>query len=121
MDDMNCTLMQNEQCGKCWNLEFDKLGFKTHEELNKYPHSFVPLDYCIKCRKPKYDSYGFQTHPDEIRNLIPNQNINTSHKFISGIETKYQENKKRQKHVFAYIGITITDIVIITSMLNLFF
>ena len=94
MYDMNFTLMQNQQCGKCWNLEFDRQGSKTHEKLDEYSHNFVPLDYCIKCRKPKYDSHGFQTHPDEIHDLMQNQNINTPHKFISGIETKDQKKRK---------------------------
>jgi hypothetical protein len=112
--------MENEQCGICWNLEFDKQGDKTHRKLNKYSHNFVPLDYCIKCRKPKYDSRGFQTHPDKIHNFVHNQNISISHEFISGIETKYQEKKKRQRHVFAYIGIMIT-VATIVSVSNLFF
>jgi hypothetical protein len=117
---MKYTLMQNEQCGICWDLEFDKQGDKTHEKLNRNSHNFAPLDYCVKCREPKYDPHGFQTHPDETH-FMQNQNISISHKFISGIETKYQKKKKRQRHTYAYMGIIITNIVIIGSMLNLFF
>ena len=113
--------MQNEQCGKCWNLEFDKQGDKTHEESNKYWHSFVPLDYCIKCQKSKYDSYGFQTHSEKTHSFMQNQNIGTSHKFISGIKSKFQEKKKKQRPVFANIGIMTTEIIIIVGVLNLFF
>jgi hypothetical protein len=113
--------MENEQCGICWNLEFDKQGDKTHKKLNKYSHNFVPLDYCIKCLRPKYDSYGFQTHLDKIHNFVQNQNISISHKFISGVESKYQEKKRRRKHVFSCIGFMITNVIILANVLNLFF
>jgi len=83
--------MQNEQCGICWDLEFDKQGNKTHEELNKYLHDFITLDYCVKCRGPKFDQYGFQTHLDDYHDFMTTQNTGIAHKFISGIEAKYQE------------------------------
>ncbi len=118
---VNYTLMQNEQCGICWNLEFDKQGDKTHEDLYNHAHSFVPLDYCIKCREPKYDQCGFQTHPENTRDFMQNQNIGMPHKFISGIETKYQEKRKKKRHFLIYIGLVLMGVTAITSVSNLFF
>jgi hypothetical protein len=75
----------------------------------------------LQYRNLFHASSGFQTHQDKIHNFVQNQNISISHKFVSGIETEYQEKKKRQRYVFAYIGIIITEVAIIVSVLNLFF
>jgi hypothetical protein len=112
--------MQNEQCGICWDLKFDKQGDKTHEEYKDYSHNFVPLDHCVKCKEPKYDLNGFQTHPNETHDFTKIHNNAKSHKFISGNLTKYQEKQKRKKIVSTYIGITFITVGI-TSLSILFF
>lgn len=113
--------MQNEQCGKCWNLKFDRQGDKTHKDLNKNSHDFVPLDYCVKCLEPKYSQFGHQTHPDETYDFMQTQNAGMSHEFISGIETKFQEHKRNQKYVLRFFGIGLIGIVSIAGLSSLFF
>ena len=112
--------MENEQCGICWNLKFDKQGGYTHIDLKNF-HNFVSLDYCLKCREPKYDHHGFQTHPNELNNFFSTQSIEISHNFISGIEAKHRKEQKRHRHFFTYIGIASATIALITGISNLFF
>jgi hypothetical protein len=111
--------MQNEQCGICWNLKFDKQGEQTHSDLKNF-HNFVSLDYCVKCKEPKYNQEGVQTHCDEIFDVIFKQRSRISHKFISGIETEYQEKQRKKKHVFTFIGIISIGVILTTSLSNLF-
>jgi len=114
------TLMQNEQCGICWNLEFDKQGDKTHKALSKNSHNFVPLDYCLKCREPKFDSHGYQTHPGETRDFMHTQQITKSHGFISGMKAMDQGKQKRQNRVFTYIGIASIGLGAVSGAITLF-
>jgi len=111
--------LQNEQCGLCWDLEFDKLGKKTHEDITKHYHDFVPLDYCNLCKEPKFDQYGFQTHTPEICAIEEIQKKRKDHKFISGIETKY--NQKKKKRIFKYLGICLIGVVSTFGTMNLIF
>lgn len=96
--------MQNEQCGICWNLKFDKKGKKTHIIENQ-PHDFAPMDYCLKCKNPKYDQFGVFTHPDTIGDIKMKQQIITDHIFISGNENKYQRKRQKQKRILLLTGI----------------
>jgi len=112
--------MENEQCGICWNLKYDKQGDHTHRDRTNF-HEFVSLDFCVKCNKPKYDQSGFQTHYNEICDFIPFGNSRISHKFISGIQAKYQEKQRRKKNIFTAIGIVSLGAVLTVSLSNLFF
>lgn len=97
-------LLQNEQCGLCWDLEFDKQGKRTHKNTTKHYHDFVLLDYCIYCKEPKFDQYGFQTHTAEVDALLEIQNTRKNHKFISGIEAQ-KNQKKKMKKLVKYFGL----------------
>ena len=112
--------MQNKQCGLCWDLEFDKQGKKTHEDLSRHYHDFVPFDYCIQCKAPKFDQYGFQTHTAEIDELIKIQNNGKDHKFISGIESQYRK-KRKQKWVIRFVGAGSIGIISTVGVFNLIF
>ena len=112
--------MQNEQCGICWNLKFDKQGEKTHTDQNNF-HNFVSLDYCIKCREPEYDQFGLATHQDKKYDFIQSPTSSISHEFISGIETKSVEKKRKKRSVFSWIGIVSFGIGLTVSLSNLFF
>ncbi len=118
---MIVTILENEQCGICWNLKFDKQGDKTHGDLNKNSHNFVPLDYCVKCSEPKYTQFGFQTHTDEINGLMQMQTMVISHRFISGIEANFQEEKRKKRNVFTFIGMASMGAALIVSISNLIF
>jgi hypothetical protein len=112
--------MQNEQCGICWDLKFDKQGKQTHDDLNNF-HSFVSLDYCVKCKEPKYNQWGFQTHSFGVNDLKIIQISSIAHEFISGIEAEYPEKQRKNKHVFAFIGIISVRLTITASLSNLLF
>jgi len=95
--------MQNEQCGLCWDLKFDKQGNKTHE-LN-HRHDFIPLDYCEKCQEPKYDQYGLPTHPYNVHNFQEAQRMGLSHKFNSILEAKTKAKRRKHRTILAFIGV----------------
>lgn len=107
--------MQNEQCGICWDLKYDKQGKSTHGVL--HPHDFSPIDFCIKCRKPKFDNRGFLTHPSEY-DLEDSES--THHPFISSFHAKNNSQKKK-KIIFALGGITSVIATANTSLMNLFY
>ena len=109
--------MQNEQCGKCWNLKFDRTGEKTHNQ-NKNSHNFVPLDYCEKCLVLEFDQNGIPTHINKDDKLQINGKKIT-HKFTSANARKVQK-KKRKRIVFRLIGGSLIAIVSIASISNLF-
>ena len=113
--------MQNEQCGRCWNLKFDRLGDKTHEDLKNDSHKFVPLDYCVKCKKLKYDQFGIPTHQDVIDEKKKKKSTRITHNFISAIETKSQEKKRKKRKVFRFLGFGLGAITSMVTMSNLFF
>lgn len=107
--------MQNEQCGICWNLKFDKQGKYTHKGITNF-HNFVSLDYCLKCKEPKYDQWGLQTHQDEIHDFLFAQNSKISHEFISGIQAENQEKQKKKKNVITFVGIISLGVILTTSL-----
>jgi len=106
--------MQNEQCGICWDLKFDKQGKNTHGILNS--HDFSPFDFCQKCRQPKFDHDGFLTHPSiyDLNDL----HLQDYHEFESTILAK--TNSKKRKISFAISGITAIVISANASLMNLF-
>jgi hypothetical protein len=112
--------MPNEQCGLCWDLEFDKKGNKTHEDFRKHHHDFVKFDYCLQCREPKFDQYGFQTHTAEIDEMLDIQKAGKDHNFISGIETK-RKKQKLKYHFLEFFGFGIIGVFSTIGILNLFF
>lgn len=112
--------MENEQCGICWNLKYNKQGEKTHSDRNENFHNFVSMDYCVKCKKPEYNQFGIQTHPEEKNDFSKNKSLEKSHKFISGIQTEYQENKRRKRNVFLFFLVS-AGTGISGSLLSLFF
>ncbi|MDH3678163.1 MAG: hypothetical protein OEQ12_07680 [Nitrosopumilus sp.] len=109
--------MQNEQCGKCWDFEFDKKGNKTHD-LRKDYHNFVPLDFCILCKETKFDQYGFQTHTTKTHIISEIQKMEKDHKFVSGIETQYR-NKRRRKNRFLVCFVVFVGVSITAGLVNL--
>lgn len=112
--------MQNEQCGICWNLKFDRQGQQTHSDL-KNIHNFVSLDYCVKCKEPKYNQRGGPTHSDETYDVLLTSSSRISHNFISGIEAENQDKQKKKKNIFAFIGIISLGVIMSASLSNLFF
>lgn len=106
--------MQNEQCGICWDLKYDKQGKHTHGILNS--HDFSPFDFCLKCKQPKFDHDGFLTHPS-IYDLTDSHKQN-HHEFESAIEAKSTSGRK--KITFAISGITTVVISANVSLMNLF-
>ncbi|MBA4453971.1 MAG: hypothetical protein ACO2Y5_06140 [Nitrosopumilaceae archaeon] len=107
--------MQNEQCGICWDLKYDKQGKSTHGVL--HPHDFSPIDFCAKCKEPKFDHQGFLTHRSEF-------DLNTStskhHVFVSSTNA-INNSQKRKKLVFALGGIASTIATANTNLMNLFY
>lgn len=116
----NYALLQNNQCGLCWDLEFDKQGKKTHEDGKRHYHDFVLLDYCIQCKAPKFDQYGFQTHTTEIDKIIKIHNNRKNHKFISRIESQY---RKKRKHIWIIriVGFGLIGIISTVGAISLIF
>ena len=112
--------MENEQCGICWNLKYDKKGQKTHRDLNVNSHTFVAMDYCVKCKKPEYNQFGIQTHPDEKHDFHQDKNSEKPHNFVSGIKTEFQEKKRRKRTGFAFFLVSVGT-AIFGSILSLFF
>lgn len=104
--------MQNEQCGICWNLKFDKKGNDTHGSL--HPHEFTPFDYCTECRQPKYDHHGFQTHLS-THNFMWAHKGSSPHKFVSALESEIKNKRRKQLIVLALGGIS----TIIAATVNL--
>ena len=113
--------MQNEQCGICWNLKFDRQGDATHEEPKIDSHKFVPFDYCVKCQKLKYDQFGMPTHLDVIDGFIQSKSIRISHNFISSIDTKSQEKVRKKRNVFRFLGLGLVVVTSMVTISNLFF
>jgi hypothetical protein len=116
----NYILLENNQCGLCWDLEFDKQGKKTHEDLSKHYHDFVPLDYCIQCKTPKFDQYGFQTHTAEIDKIAKIQNNGKDHKFISGMESQYRKQRKN-RWIIRIVAVGLVGIVSTVGATSLIF
>ena len=110
--------MENEQCGICWNLKFDKQGGYTHRDLKNF-HNFVSLDYCLKCNEPKYDQSGFPTHSRRKNESIPLGNSRKSHRFISGIQAEIHKKQRKKKRVFTII--VSVGVVLTASLSNIFF
>lgn len=106
--------MQNEQCGICWDLKYDKQGRHTHGILNS--HDFAPFDFCLKCKQPKFDHDGFLTHPSIYD--LKDFNLQNYHEFESAIASK--TNAKRRKLSFAISGITAIVISANIGLMNLF-
>ena len=111
-------LLQNEQCGICWELKTDKHGKHTHGMLHS--HDFTPFDYCIKCKKPKFDHHGFLTHPSKY-DLSGEQNVILDHEFSSAIKLKENSKKKKRRIILALTGTITLVIAPIVNVLNLFF
>lgn len=107
--------MQNEQCGICWDLKYDKEGRETHGAL--HPHDFSPFDFCVKCKEPKFDHQGFLTHPNEFD---LEYSFFTHHAFVSSI-TQKNNSQKRKKLVFALAGIASIVATANTNLMNLFY
>lgn len=105
--------MQNEQCGICWDLKYDKQGKHTHGILNS--HDFSPFDFCQKCRQPKFDHDGFLTHPSiyDLNDL----HLEGRHEFVSAIAAK---TNTRRKITLVISGITAFTISVNISLMNLF-
>ena len=105
--------MQNEQCGICWDLKYDKQGKQTHGILSS--HDFSPFDFCLKCRKPKFDHEGFLTHPSIYD--LNDSHLQDHHEFISLIGAK--TNSGRKKATYALSGITALVISANVNLMNL--
>ena len=114
------SLMENEQCGICWNLKFDKEGNQTHVPNNQ-PHDFVPLDYCLKCQNPKYDQYGFPTHPKNAQDREMGTGSQKDHMFVSGIEEQYQRKQRKQKLKLIFTSLGVAGITTLIGFSGLFF
>ena len=106
--------MQNEQCGICWELKYDKQGRETHGVLHQ--HDFSPFDFCAKCKEPKFDHQGFLTHPSEF----DLKNSTLHHLFVSSIYTK-NNSLKRKKLIFTLGGVASIIATANTSLMNLFY
>lgn len=104
--------MQNEQCGICQELEFDKTENKTHTDQKKYEHDFVPLDWCAKCDEPQYDSDGIETHPSKY---FPNEMSFADHDFVSRTEAEHHENREKRKETATYVGVGVAAIASVLS------
>ena len=107
--------MQNEQCGICWELKYDKQGRETHGVLRQ--HDFSPFDFCVKCKEPKFDHQGFLTHPSEFD---LNESFSLHHVFVSSINTK-NNSQKRKKLIFTLDGIASIVATANSNLLNLFY
>ena len=107
--------MQNEQCGICWNLKFDKKGKDTHGKL--HPHEFTPFDYCIECRQPKYDHRGFQTHLG-THDFMWAHKGSSPHKFASALELKTKSKRKKQGIILLSVGGISTIITTLVNLMN---
>ena len=106
--------MQNEQCGICWDLKYDKQGNHTHGTLNS--HDFSPFDFCLKCRQPKFDHDGFLTHPSIYD--LDHLNLENHHEFVSSFTRKI--NSRRKKMTLVVCGIVAIAISANVSLMNLF-
>ena len=107
--------MQNEQCGICWDLKYDKQGRKTHGVLNS--HDFSPFDFCVKCKEPKFDHQGFVTHRSEFD---LEHSDSTHHAFVSSIKAK-KISQKRKTVVFTIGGIASICATANTNLMNIFY
>ena len=107
--------MQNEQCGICWKLKFDRNGKRTHGISDS--HDFTPFDYCTKCKKPKFDHDGFVTHPSKY-DFSQKQSLVIDHEFSSAANTKEISRKKKQKIIVAVTGAITLVVSPIVNFLN---
>jgi len=116
--------MQNEQCGLCWDLKFDRYGTRTHDlkrTSDFIPHNFTPLDYCVRCRKPEYDPHGLPTHPYIAHNFQESQKYGLSHKFNSASEDKTKTKRQKRRIILACFGVSSVGITTVFNFSSLLF
>lgn len=100
-------------------MKFDNRGNNTHDQ--KQTRDFTTLDYCVRCKEPKFDSYGNKTHAQNDSDFLNFPNIRKNHKFISGINAKNNEKKRKQKNIPLYIILTSGCTTVIFNLPNIIF